>query len=125
MLDRNGEAMKELKEYRQSLIEHLEVAANSFRAECLAAKDPYAPLNANGWNIHQIAVHTRDVDKLVYGLRARRTAVEDDPEFQSFDGDADMAKNYDSKESLDELLNELVESVLSLINLLHSLPTEA
>ena len=117
--------MKELKEYRQSLMERLEVAANSFRTEALAVKDPYAPLDKDGWTIHQIAVHTRDVDKLVYGLRARRTAIEDDPEFQSFDGDADMAKHYDSKESLDVLLNDFVESVQSLIDLLRSLPTEA
>ena len=68
--------MNELEEYRKSLIEKLEDMASAFRAECLAVKDPYAPLVKDGWNVHQIAVHTRDVDKLIYGLRARRTAME-------------------------------------------------
>lgn len=116
--------MKELKEYRKSLMEKLEDAAKAFRAECLAAKDPYAPLAKDGWNVHQIAVHTRDVNELVYGLRARRTALEDNPEFQNFDGEAYMAEHYDSKESLSELLNGFVANVEALIELLRALPIE-
>jgi hypothetical protein len=65
------------------------------------------------------------VDKLVYGLRARRTALEDNPEFQNFDGDAYMAGHYDGNEPLDVMLNGLVESVESLAENLRSLPTEA
>ena len=114
--------MKELEEYRMSLIKRLEEAANAFRTECLAVKDPYAPLEEGGWNIHQIAVHTRDVDKLIYGLRARRTAMEDNPEFPNFDGEAYMAEHYNARESLSELLNGFVESVKALIELLRALP---
>jgi len=117
--------MKELAEYRTNLIQRLEDAANAFRSECLAVKDPYVPLNAQGWNVHQIAVHTRDVDELVYGLRARRTAVEDSPEFPNFDGDAYMAANYTSTEPLGELLDGFVENVQALTELLHALPMEA
>jgi len=116
--------MKELEEYRMSLIQRLEEAAKAFRADALAVKDPYTPLDKDGWNVHQIAVHTRDVDKLVYGLRARRTAVEDNPEFPNFDGEAYMAAHYDSKESLSELLNGFVENVEALIELLRALPPE-
>ena len=58
--------MKELTEYRANLINELSTAARAFRAACLAVKDPYAPLEPGGWNVHQLAVHTRDVDKLVY-----------------------------------------------------------
>jgi hypothetical protein len=107
------------------LIGKLAAAAKDFRAACLAVKDPHAPLEEGGWNVHQVAVHTRDVDKLVYGLRARRTALEDNPEFQNFDGDAYMAGHYDVDESLDAMLNGLVESVESLAENLRSLPTEA
>lgn len=114
--------MKELEEYRKSLMEKLEEAAREFRAECLAANDPYVPLKEGDWNIHQIAVHTRDVDKLIYGLRARRTALEDNPQFPSFDGDAYMAMHYDAKEPLTELLNGFVENVEALIELLRALP---
>lgn len=117
--------MKELKEYRQNLIGRLEEAANDFRSACLAVKDPYAPVDAQGWNVHQIAVHTRDADELVYGLRARRTAVEDNPEFPNFDGDAYMAANYNSMEPLKELLDGFVENVRALTEMLRTLPTEA
>jgi hypothetical protein len=117
--------MKELAEYRMKLMHRLADAAKAFRTQCLALQDPYAPLEEDGWNAHQIAAHTRDVDKLVYGLRARRTALEDNPEFPNFDGDAYMAENYDPAESLSELLNGFVESVGSLIELLRALPVEA
>lgn len=116
--------MNELEEYRKSLIEKLEDMAKAFRAECLAVKDPYAPLAKDGWNVHQIAVHTRDVDKLIYGLRARRTAMEDNPEFPNFNGEAYMAEHYDPKESLSELLNGFVANVEALIELLRALPGE-
>ena len=80
--------MKELNEYRTHLIDKLAAAAKDFQAACLAVKDPFAALDEGGWNVHQLAAHTRDVDKLVYGIRAQKTAQEDNPEFQNFDGDA-------------------------------------
>ncbi len=116
--------MKELLEYRRKLMKRLLKAAKEFRAACLRVKDPYASL-ASGWNIHQIAVHTRDVDKLVYGLRVRRTAQEDNPEFPNFDGNAYLAENYDASESLNDLLNGFVASVESLVELLGTLPPAA
>jgi hypothetical protein len=117
--------MKELLEYRVNLMEKLEEAAKAFRAACLAVQDPYAPLEEGGWNVHQIAVHTRDIDKLVYGLRVRRTAMEDNPEFPNFNGEAYLADHYDPKESLRELLDGFVRSVEALIELLRALPPEA
>ena len=114
--------MKELSEYRMNLMETLEETAKEFRSACFAISDPYAPLEAGGWNVHQIAVHTRDTDKLVYGLRARRTAMEDNPEFTSFDGEAYMANNYDANESLNEILDGFVQNVEALVELLRSLP---
>lgn len=117
--------MKELAEYRLNLMNRLEESAKAFCEECRAAADPYTPINAEGWNVHQIAVHTRDVDELVYGLRARRTAVEDNPEFPNFDGEAYMAANYDSSEALEEILDRLIENVRALVELLRALPMEA
>jgi hypothetical protein len=117
--------MKELLEYRTSLIDRLVQAAHEFRAECLAVKDNAAALEQDGWNVHQIAVHTRDIDKLVYGSRTRRTAVEYNPEFQNFDGDAYMAEHYSASEPLNEILDGLVENVESLAQLLRGLPAEA
>lgn len=117
--------MKELLEYRTSLLNRLVAAAHEFRAACLEVSDPFAPIDADGWNIHQIAAHTRDVDRQAYGLRARRTAQEDNPEFQNFDGEAYMAENYSATEPLDDILDGLVENVESLAVLLRDLPSEA
>lgn len=117
--------MKEIMEYRTNLMEKLVSSSKAFREACLDAKDPYAPLDEDGWNVHQIAMHTRDVDKLVYGRRAKVTAKEDNPEFQNFDGDAYMAEHYDSSESLSAMLDEFVESVENLAGMLKELPVEA
>ena len=117
--------MKELKDYRKSLIEKLVNTARDFREASLAIKDAFEPLEEGGWNVHQVAVHTRDVDKLVYGLRARRTVQEDNPEFQNFDGDTYMAEHYNASESLSELINGFVENVESLAEMLRALPDEA
>lgn len=117
--------MKELSEYRDRLLERLVAAAKDFRAECLAVKDPFAPLEEGGWNVHQVALHTRDVDKLVYGARARRTAEADNPEFQNFDGDAYMTQHYAASESLNDMLDGFIASVESLTGMLRALPVEA
>ena len=116
--------MKELLQYRSELIERLDQVAHSFRNQSLIADDAFAPIDG-GWNVHQIAVHTRDVDKLVYGSRARRTAVEDNPEFQNFDGEAFMAEHYSASEPLNEVLDELVQNVDDLVQILRDLPREA
>ena len=116
--------MKELLEYRTSLIDRLVDVSHEFRRECLAAQDVFASIDG-GWNIHRIAAHTRDVDQLVYAARARRTAMEDNPEFQSFDGEAYMAEHYSANEPLNKITDELVENVESLAQLLRDLPAQA
>lgn len=116
--------MKELMEYRANLIERLVVSAREFREACLAVNNPSAPLD-DGWNVHQIAAHTRDVHVLVYGLRARRTVEEDNPEFQNFDGDAYMAEHYNANEPLRDLLDGFVSNVENVAEMLRKLPVEA
>ena len=117
--------MKELNEYRTLLINKLVATAKEFEAACLAVKDPYVPLDEGGWNVHQVAAHTRDVDKLVYGMRAQRTAHEDNPEFENFDGDEYTRDHYSAEESLQTLLSGFVENVEALAVLLRTLPPEA
>ena len=116
--------VKELEEYRTNLLTRLENTAKAFRDECLAVQDPYAPLKPGGWNVHQIAVHTRDVDKLVYGLRVRQTALQDNPAFSAFDGEIFMAEHYNAQEPLSELLNSFVQSVEALVEELRNFPPE-
>lgn len=117
--------MKELLEYRASLIDRLAAATEEFCSACLAANHAHEPLAQGDWNVHQVAVHVRDVDKLVYGHRARRTANEPNPEFQPFDGDAYMADHYSTTEPLNQILDELRANVSALATMLRELPAEA
>jgi hypothetical protein len=117
--------MKELKEYRTSLINKLVATAREFQTACLAVQDPFAPLGEGGWNAHQVAAHTRDVDQLVYGMRAQRTAQEDNPVFENFDGDVYTREHYSADESLSSILDGFMKNVETLANLLRALPPEA
>lgn len=114
--------MRELTEYRTNLTQRLAAAAGEFRSECLAVKDAFAPLEPGGWNTHQIAAHTRDVARLVYGARIRRTASENAPEFENFDGETYIAHHYSRDEPLDKILDELVSEGEDLAEMLQGLP---
>lgn len=114
--------MRELDEYHEKLIDRLAAAASEFRTACLTALHPEEPVEPGGWNVRQLAVHTRDTDKLVYGARTRRTLAEENPLFQNFDGERYMAEHYDPKEPLDGVLNEFVASIQSLVKALREMP---
>lgn len=117
--------MKEISAYRTQLISKLMASGREFREACQAVQDPFVPLEENGWNVHQIAAHVRDVDQLVYGLRAKRTALEDNPAFSNFDGQAYAREHYSPEESLKDMLAGFVQSVESLTDMLRNLPMEA
>lgn len=117
--------MKQLLEYRSKLIDRLEAAAQEFRAACLETPDAFIATDKLGWNTHQLAVHTRDVDKMVYGMRIRRTVEEDHPLFKNFDADEWMDKNYNADEPLASILDELSASIESTASMLRELPPEA
>jgi len=117
--------MKEISNYRKQLISRLITSSQEFRMACLAVKDPFRPVHEGDWNVHQIAAHVRDVDQLAYGLRAKRTAVEDNPTFSNFDGEAYAREHYSPEESLEEMLAGFVQGMESLAHMLRQLPTEA
>ena len=100
-------------------------AAETFCAACLAVADDKAPLEAGGWNVHQLAAHTRDVEIFVYGKRMRRTVAEENPEFQDFDAETWMAAHYDPNEPLKDLLDQFMTSVQEAADWLESLPASA
>ena len=114
--------MKQLIEYRRLLVERLEASVREFRAALQSAAD--AAPRSDGWNVHQIAVHARDVEKLVYGSRIRRSLAEENPLFENFDGDAWMAAHYDSNEPLASVLDELTASALQTVALLKELDAD-
>jgi hypothetical protein len=112
--------MKELSEYREKLIERLAEAAGEFCAACREA-DPFAKTEGD-WTIHQIAAHTRDVQKFIYGERIRRTLKEENPEFRRFDADGWMAQHYKRDEPLEDILSEFAADVDEICAMLQKMP---
>ncbi len=116
--------MKELLEYRVKLLERFREAAQEFRTACEEAGDPAAKVDGE-WTVQQIAVHTRDVSRFVYGARVHQTILEENPSFTNFDADKWMLEHYDPQESLSTILSEFTTYVEELCVMLESQPREA
>lgn len=116
--------MKELYEYREKMIARLAQAAREFCTACEAFENPLTQVEGE-WNLHQIASHVRDVEKLVYGDRIRKTLEMENPAFQSFDADSWMETNYNQNESLQTILSEFSSNVDALCQTLKNLPQSA
>ena len=117
--------MQEIVEYRQKLMDRIEAAVQDFRRACEAVPDPHRALEEGGWNVHQIAAHTRDVQRQVYGLRVRRSIEEQNPLFENFDQDEWMRAHYDPKEPMEWIIGEFSASVARVLAQLRDLPPEA
>lgn len=115
--------MKELLEYRVFLVNRLEEAAKEFCEAC-ESLDPSTKIYEK-WTLHQITVHMRDVNKLVYDMRARRTIEEENPLFENFEPDEWMAAHYDPNEPIKNILEQFKSNVDDLCKVLSALPVEA
>ena len=115
----------ELDIYRKNLLDQIESMAARFHDACLKVKDVDAPLEADGWNAHQVAAHTRDVQLAAYGMRVRRTIEENDPLFQNFDGDAYNKEHYRADEPMQHIVDEFLNDVRALLAQLRALPNTA
>jgi len=115
----------ELHDFRQHLIDQIGASAEAFCAACRGVSEPFEPVEAGGWNTHQLAAHVRDVDAQVYGMRIRRSAAEDNPLLPNFDQEPWMAEHYHADEPLESILDELSASISGLVGLLRSLPDAA
>jgi len=116
--------MKELLEYREKMVKRFGEAAREFRVACEAVNDPFEKIEG-GWTLHQIALHTRDMEKLVYAERVYRTLNEDNPGFENFDADEWMAAHYNQQEPLAGILHEFTGNVDELCTTLSGLPQQA
>ena len=116
--------MKELMEYRVKIIARLRAASQEFCSLCESAPDPFIKLEGE-WTLHQVAGHTRDMHKLIFGERVSRTLNEDNPEFKNFDTDAWMAEHYNKEEPLSDILREFSLNVEDLCKTLSAMPREA
>lgn len=114
--------MDELLEYRQRMVKKIAEAPEKLEAAIVQIKDHTQPLESDGWNLHQVIAHMRDVNKHVYLPRLHRIMVEDNPMFENFDGDAWMAENYQPQEPILEVIAEFKEQCLSSANWLKDLP---
>lgn len=116
--------MKELLEYREKLIARLAQATQEFYDVCAGFENPFVKI-VGDWNVHQIASHTRDVEKFVYGERVQKTLYEERPHFKSFDADDWMTAQYNPDESLKNILDDFLNNVNKLCNTLKEMPHEA
>ena len=115
--------MKELFAYREKLVARVKEAAEEFRAACLSYKEPHTKVEGD-WTVHQLASHTRDVDKFIYGERIRRTLNEENPVFEGFDADAWMTEHYDENEPFEKILDDLSNSLAELVNILSTMTVD-
>ena len=115
--------MKELLEYRVKLIERLDQAAHEFCSACEAIS-PVA-IAEGDWTLHQMAAHVRDIDRVVYSARVRRTLAEENPLFESINPDDWMADHYEKDEPLKKILSEFQKNIYDLCRTLNQLPVEA
>ncbi len=116
---------KELTKYREDLINQLRTVSDGFCEACRKVADPHRKLETSGWTVHQLASHTRDVQKYVYGMRIRKTLSEDAPFFPNFDADEWMAKHYRHDEPLESILGEFQADMNELLAILPGLPVKA
>ncbi len=138
-------------EYRARLLEQLLKSADAFCAACRAAtpatprrstgavcpavsqagcaggarEDTRKPLDADHWNVHQLAQHVRDVDVQSYEKRIRRTLTEDAPLFPKFDADLWASEHYNPDEPLEKILTEFEDSVHNMVAELKTQPESA
>ena len=98
--------MEELLEYRQRMINKIAKAPELIETAILRITDHTQPLEAGGWNIHQVIAHMRDVNQHVYLPRLHRIIDEENPMFENFDGDAWMAEHYQPLEPIGKLSSE-------------------
>ncbi|MDO9129261.1 MAG: DinB family protein [Anaerolineales bacterium] len=117
--------MEKLLEYRQRFLDKLSAAPDELRAAMPRIRDPHAPLEEGGWNLHQVLVHMRDVNAQVYPPRLYRILDEENPTFENFDGEAWMAAHYDPNEPLEAILAEFARQCADAADRLRSLPAEA
>jgi hypothetical protein len=114
--------VSELEEYRRKLLDRLVAAVQDFRSACVAVKDLRAAAAEGDWNVHQLAAHTRDVDRDAYGLRIRRTLAEDNPLLRNYDPDDWLQNVYKADEPLGKILDELSAGIAEEVEMLRSLP---
>lgn len=117
--------MEELLEYRQRMIKKIAKTSEFVEAATLRIKDHSQALETDGWNLHQVIAHMRDVNQHVYLLRLHRIIDEENPMFEDFDGEAWMAENYQPREPIHKLVSEFKEQCNSSANWLKNLPVEA
>ena len=116
--------MEGLSEYRQRLHDRMAAVVGELRAALMAVLDPRAPLEAGGWNPHQVISHLRDVNEQVYLPRLHRIVDEDNPQFENFDVYAWMAAHYDPKEPIEKMLAEFTHQCIDTAEWLRHLPLE-
>ena len=118
--------MKQLLEYRALLLDRL--ARQSGELTQALTPMPTAEQHhrrvEEGYTLHQILAHTRDLEVLAFVPRLRRILMEDHPTLDAFPSHHWSDADYQPDEATDKILNDFALTREAALAILRPLPTE-
>jgi len=118
--------MKQLLEYRALLLDRL-ARQSAELAEAITAVPAAAQHQRrveDGYTLHQILAHIRDLEVLAFVPRLRRILTEDHPVLDAFPSHHWSEADYQPDEATDKILNDFAQAREAALALLRPLPPE-
>jgi hypothetical protein len=118
--------MKELREYQTRLVKRLWEQPQDLRkvVEAYEANEWLAPLEDEGWSVHQVVAHLCHVEWGAFLPRFKRILEDNNPILANFDESGWMETNYDPEVPMEELLQDFVNVRQSAKDLLDGVQPE-
>jgi uncharacterized damage-inducible protein DinB len=118
--------MKELREYQARLVKRLWEQPQELRkiVEAFKPDEWLAPLEDEGWSVHQVVAHLCHVEWAAFLPRFDRILKDDNPTLANFDETGWMETNYDSEVPMEELLQDFENVRQSAKDLLEGITPE-
>ena len=107
---------------RSQLIDRLESSGQDYvwYLDRLSEEEIRVPPAPNDWTVHEIAVHMRDTERLVFLLRAERILKDEHPAVENFDQEEWHRQHYQTAEPLRKVKSEFRAARRKLAQLLRS-----
>ncbi len=118
--------MKQLLEYRALLLDRL-ARQSAELAEAITivpAAGQHQRRVADGYTLHQILAHIRDLELLAFVPRLRRLLMEDHPVLDAFPSHHWSEADYQPDEATGKILNDFAQAREAALALLRLLPPE-
>jgi DinB family protein len=118
--------MKQLLEYRAELLARLErqPAELAGAVNVVPEGEWTARRVSDGYTLHQLAAHVRDLEALAFLPRLRRILTEDYPALDAFPSHHWSAESYRPDEPMTDILAGFTRAREEALARLHSLPAE-